>query len=378
MNKTALVTGASGHCGVFMVKLLKEKGWNVIATDLKPQKQDQLYQGAKKFFDEHFLSNILEDDDDVFIAADLTEKETLKPIFEYEFDTIFSIASLYDYFALLDDLMKINVGGLENLIELAIEKGKIERFIHWSTCGVYGEPEYEKDEKGFPLPADETFPHDPPNNYSISKSEQEKLLRKYNDEYGFPFIIIRPAPIIGPYQSYGGFHTFFIQHVVGSTVIPSIFPKKKKLRMPSIHVEDLVRAAYFLANHDKKDVIGEAFNVVHEEPYEEDFIQLCADTMGLNRMRIPIWFPLYKVVAKLALWWGKYLENKARKRGVRSKIDVPMIKYVTHNYYFSNQKLRNLGFDFKYSWDQAVVDTIDWYYESGWFERGFYKNDEGD
>ncbi|MHA1271042.1 MAG: NAD-dependent epimerase/dehydratase family protein [Candidatus Helarchaeota archaeon] len=371
-SRSALVTGAGGHCGVFMVKLLKEKGWHVVATDLKRQERDQIFQGAKKFFDKQFLDNFL-DKDDVFIEADLTKKETLKPLFDYDFDTIFSIASLYDYFALLDDLMRINVGGLNNLIELTLEKSNIKRFIHWSTCGVYGEPKYEKDEKGFPLPADETAPYDPPNNYSVSKAEQEKLLYKYHSENNLPVIIVRPAPIIGPYQTYGGFHTFFIQYVVGTTAIPSIFPKKKKLRMPCIHVEDLVRAAYHLATYNPiKDVLGEAFNVVHDAPYEEDFIQLCADTMGLNYYRIPTWFPMYKIVAKLALVWGKYIENKARKRGVRSKIDVPMLKYITHNYYFSNKKLRNLGFQFKYKWDQAVTNTINWYYDNGWFERGYY------
>lgn len=372
-EKSALVTGASGHCGTFMVKLLKEKGWHVVATDLKKQEQDQLFQGAKKFFDKQFLSTFM-DKDDVFIEADLTKKETLKPLFDYDFDTIFSIASLYDYFALLDDLMRINVGGLKNLIEMTLEKGNVKRFLHWSTCGVYGEPKYKK-EKGFPLPADETAPYDPPNNYSITKAEQEKLLYKYYEEQKLPIIIIRPAPIVGPYQSYGGFHTFFIQYAVGTTVIPAIYPRKKKLRFPCIHVEDLVRAAYHLATYEPVDkVIGEPFNVVHDSPYEEDFIQLCGDTMGLRYFRIPIWFPMYKVFAKLALLWSEYIEHKARKRGVRSKIDVPMVKYITHNYYFSNKKIKDLGFRFKYTWDQAIVDTINWYYDHGWFERGFYKS----
>ena len=96
--------------------------------------------------------------------------------------------------------------------------------------------------------------------------------------------------------------------------------------------------------------------------------------MGLRYFRIPIWFPMYKVFAKLALLWSEYIEHKARKRGVRSKIDVPMVKYVTHNYYFSNKKIKDLGFRFKYTWDQAIVDTINWYYDHGWFERGFYKS----
>ncbi|MHA1785933.1 MAG: NAD-dependent epimerase/dehydratase family protein [Candidatus Helarchaeota archaeon] len=372
-SKSALVTGAAGHTGTFLLRLLKQKGWHVVATDLKKSERDILFQGAKLTADDQWLDNIL-DKDDTFITADLTKKDTLKPLFEHDFDVIFSIASLYDYFALLDDLMRINVDGLKNLIELTLKKGTVKKFIHWSTCGVYGQPKYKKDAKGFALPADETAPYDPPNNYSISKMEQEKLLKQYPD---LPTIIVRPAPIMGPYQTYGMFHTFFMQYKVGMTIVPALFPKKHKLRMPCIHVEDLVRAAYFLAEYEPADnVIGEAFNIIHDCPFEEDFVQLCAESMGLPYNRLPIWWPFYKIVAKLAMWFIKQSENKARNRGVRGKFDVPMAGYITHNYYFSNQKIKDLGFEFKYTWEQGVIDTLNWYYSHGWLERGFYKEDE--
>jgi hypothetical protein len=58
-----------------------------------------------------------------FIAADLTKKETLYPLFDhdFEFDAIFHPASLYDYFAELDLLRKINVRGIENLLEVMVD-----------------------------------------------------------------------------------------------------------------------------------------------------------------------------------------------------------------------------------------------------------------
>ena len=145
-----------------------------------------------------------------------------------------------------------------------------------------------------------------------------------------------------------------MQYKMGMTLVPGIYPKKHKLRMPCIHVEDLVRAALFLAEHEPaNEVIGEAFNIVHDSPYEEDFLQLCGDSMGLPYMRLPVWWQMYKGIAKIAMWAVKRQEDKARKRGVRGKFDVPMAGYITHNYYFSNEKIKKLGFNFKFNWDDT-------------------------
>jgi len=106
----------------------------------------------------------------------LTEPESLKPLFkDRKYDFIFHTASLYDYFAQLDILRKINVEGIRNLLDIICKTQDLDHliFIHWSTCGVYGEPKYKKDIKRYPIPADETTSYNPPNNYSISKMEQE-------------------------------------------------------------------------------------------------------------------------------------------------------------------------------------------------------------
>jgi hypothetical protein len=47
-----------------------------------------------------------------------------------------------------------------------------------------------------------------------------------------------------------------------------------------------------------------------------------------------------------------------------------MAEYMTHNYYFSNKKIRDLGFKFK--WADPYIsthETIQWYLTHGWIER---------
>lgn len=369
MTKTALVTGAAGHCGTFMVRLLGEKGYNVIATDLAKQDRDDLFLCGKWTADDTMMEELCADANITYIQADLTDKESLKPLFEHDIDVVFSIASLYDYFALIDILRKINVGGVRNLAELAAEKG-VTHFIHWSTCGVYGEPKYEKDEKGYALPADETAPYDPPNAYSISKKEQEQMLFELHKNQGLSLTLIRPAPIYGPWQTYGAWHIFNLIHKIGTCVVPSMYPRKKRLRVPMVHVQDLVQIALFLYEYKPKEkVIGEAYNGICDCGFQDEYIEFLCEAMNVKYSRIPVWWPFYKAVAKLAMWVTARQENRARKKGVRPRFEASMAGYLNHQYYFSNQKIKNLGYKFIYpDFKKGVLETLQWYKEMGWLE----------
>jgi dTDP-D-glucose 4,6-dehydratase len=45
-----------------------------------------------------------------------------------------------------------------------------------------------------------------------------------------------------------------------------------------------------------------------------------------------------------------------------------MVGYLTHQYYFSNRKLKDLGFEFLYNdFKKGVSETIGWYKQNGWF-----------
>ncbi|MFX0037678.1 MAG: NAD-dependent epimerase/dehydratase family protein, partial [Candidatus Hermodarchaeota archaeon] len=185
MSKLVLVNGAKGHTGTFLIReILKSKpDWKIIATDLSLEKRDELMTKETIFSDKFkYMTEILEHERVNFIPADLTNKESLNNLFkDKKYDLIFHTASLYDYFAPLNLLRKVNVEGTRNLLDVIFNTQDIEKlkFIHWSTCGVYGEPKYKKDQKGYPTPADETTPYNPPNNYSISKMEQEMILKEY-------------------------------------------------------------------------------------------------------------------------------------------------------------------------------------------------------
>ncbi|MFX1353293.1 MAG: NAD-dependent epimerase/dehydratase family protein [Promethearchaeota archaeon] len=373
-----LVDGAKGHTGTFLVKKILESkpGWEIIATDLPSDKRDSLMTKEKilssKF---RYMTEVLDDERVSFISADLTIKNTIENLFlDKKFDNIFHVASLYDYSADLSILRKVNVEGIKNLLEVIVSSQDLKslRFIHWSTCGVYGEPKYKKDSNGYPIPADEETLYNPPNNYSISKVEQENILKDYIKNYGLKATIIRPAPIIGPSQIYGIFHVLQIVNKAGFGPGIHIYPKKRRLAMPLIHVEDLVRLAIFLA--DKDESVGQIYNAVMDSCFQEDFLEYLADLLNAEYFNFPVWWPIYKAFSKYLFWLEKRKVKKAKKMNTRPPVDLDMAAYTMHQYVFSNKKIKNLGFKFKFTdYKSATKDTVEWYLKNNWLESEHYK-----
>jgi len=376
MSKLVLVDGAKGHTGTFLIKEILETklDWNIIATDLPIDKRDELMVKETIFSSKFkYMTEILENKRISFLPADLTDKESLTHLFQdKQYDIIFHVASLYDYFAELDLLRKVNVAGIQNLLEIICETQDLNklRFIHWSTCGVYGEPKYQKSKKGYPLPADETAPYKPPNNYSLSKMEQELVLKEYINDYKLKATIIRPAPIMGPYQMYGIFHIMQLVNKSGFGPGIHIYPKKKRLAMPLIHVEDLGRSAIFLAENEHS--IGEDYNLVLDKCFQEDFLEYLADLLNVDYFNFPVWWPFYKMFSKFLYWLNERKNKKAKKLDSRPPVDLSMAEYTTHQYLFSNKKVKDLGFEFKFpDYISATKNTVEWYLNNKWLESEY-------
>ncbi|MEW6201130.1 MAG: NAD(P)-dependent oxidoreductase [bacterium] len=234
--KECLVTGASGFNGYHMVNLLRESGCEVRATDVVNREP------------EHWKKTGVE-----FIEADLTNKETLKPLLK-GMEWVFHPASVFDYLAPWDLLERVNIHGMRNLCEVCVESG-IERLILWSTAGVYGPLDQKL------LPAKEDHPKNPANNYEKSKWEQEKIVMEFYERHKLPVTIIRPAPVYGPRNIYGMAQliTAIAKGWLGVYVV------NYRNRLPFVHVTDVVRTALFLASRGES--VGEAYNVADDSHY---------------------------------------------------------------------------------------------------------------
>jgi len=366
-----LVTGAAGFSGSHVIRELLAAGQRVIGTDLgraldNPDRKEAIRRSGLDW--EHENLEI--------VPADLLDPKSIEPLFERSPTHVFHTASLYDYSAPLDRLRRINVEGTRNLLAPALD-ANLKRFVHWSTCGVFGKPYTARAGRKTNLPFSEDSPSpktcpysatEPDgtklvNDYSISKWEQEQMMWRAHRERGLPLTVVRPAPIYGPGSNYG--HGGIIL-AIAQGWLPAVPTDSKNYITTSVHVHDIARFAIFAA--DREESLGEDYNVVDNSiiSYYE-FLKYISLLTGrplrdlpfvkLQRVR-----PLMVSAAKSWAW----LERKFKIPRVRV-FEVQSADYVSSSYWLSNRKSLATGFEYEYpDVKEGLKDTVAWMREIGW------------
>ncbi|MFH1539548.1 MAG: NAD(P)-dependent oxidoreductase [bacterium] len=332
---TALVTGACGFAGSHTTDELIAKGYKVVATDLESADRKWLNPAAE------------------FIPADITNIETLKPLFKNGVDYVFHPAAVFDYEAPWELCEKVNVGGMRNMCEMALKK-RVKRFVLFSTVSVYGWPEPHE------LPVRENNPKRPGTNYEKSKWMQEEVGMEYHEK-GLPVTTIRPAPVYGPRNTYGVATMLFL--MAKFPILP--FPVNLNNNFVSVHVKDVANAAIFLANNKK--AVGEAYNVSDCSNYTiKEFVNHVCPLMGVKV--IPTFIP-QDVLYVLGNQVADASRRIARFVGGRPLVEKDMVYYLKADYAFSNEKLRSLGYQFVYpDMFPGMDETIEWYRDNKYLQ----------
>ncbi len=175
MAKRIFVTGGAGYIGSHVVKLLGEKGYDLIVYD-------NLYSGHKEA--------VLYGD---FIKGDISDKDKLREIFNrFKPDVVMHFAAYIEVGESVFKPFKYyrnNTCNAINLVETMIECG-VKNFIFSSTAATYGNPEK--------MPITEDFPLNPINPYGQSKAFFEKVLKDIsNAEKDFNYISLRYFNVAG-------------------------------------------------------------------------------------------------------------------------------------------------------------------------------------
>jgi UDP-glucose 4-epimerase len=327
-DKLALVTGACGFVGSHMLDLLIEKGIKVRATDLESA-------------DRSYVDSLGVE----FVPADLTRKETLRPILDGA-DYVFHTASVFNYSAPWDLLHRVNVEGTRNLCEVALETNP-EIIVNWSSGAIYG---VSKE-----LPTKENSPIAPSNNYEKSKWMQEQTALEFHRKYGLPVTVIRPAAIYGPRSKYGAITPIFmlargeLQAILGSGKTIGAF----------VHVRDVVGSTLFLVG--KKEAVGESYNIADDSHYTNEELLLYAAELLEVKIRK---FHIPASVINFMAWWSGW---KAKLKGKKPGLEKDAIKYLFHNYWLDNSKIKELGYKLIYpDIKEGLKETIRWYRDEGW------------
>ena len=171
---TALVTGSSGHVGSNFIRELSKQGFTIRCIDF-----DGDYRAYEGFEVE-------------VIKGDITDKESLEPIFK-NVDIVFHTAALIN----LDRRYKkqirlVNVAGTKNVCETALQAG-VKKLIHFSSVDAFYRFPIEE-----PLLESRKLIDDPnavP--YDLSKADGQKVVLQFCEK-GLDASIIHPTSIVGP------------------------------------------------------------------------------------------------------------------------------------------------------------------------------------
>jgi len=177
---SVLITGINGLTGLHTAKLLIEKDIDVVGYD-------NSRHGELAFYPEVEGKIRLVWGDIVHFG------HLLQTIEENGVDHIIHLAALRNevlYKTIPTELLRVNIGGLTNILELA-RIGKIKRVIFASSAAVYGQMD-DPDQSIL-----EDAPLDPKGIYANSKAMCESLCRAYRNVYGVNVLVLRPSRVYG-------------------------------------------------------------------------------------------------------------------------------------------------------------------------------------
>jgi len=262
-----LVTGGAGFIGSHLTERLVQRGHNVRCLDNLSRGQYEYIshmRGKRNFW---------------FLKRDILRKDALKEAL-VQTDTVFHLAAKVGVKYYVEDpesVIKVNIQGTENLLELARKKD-VDRFIFASTSEVYGR------NTSVPLREDSDRVLGPTSIdrwcYATSKSVDEHLCNAYSRMYHLPIVILRYFNIYGPRQDtsdYGGVVSIFIRRILNDQN-PLVHGTGTQTRSFT-YIDDAVEATIKAAR--VKEAMGETMNIGN--PRETTINELAELVIRLSR-----------------------------------------------------------------------------------------------
>jgi nucleoside-diphosphate-sugar epimerase len=187
-----LVTGAAGCVGAWTVKLLTERGIEVVGADVAPDRRrlrlaagDEVAANAR------------------LVALDITDREAVRSLVESERIThVVHLAALQMPACRADPVRgsQVNVTGTINVFEAALaSRDRVRSVVYASSAGVFGPAAMYPDgvvHDDSPLSPSSTM-------YGVFKQANEWSAKVYAATHGLPSVGLRPFVIYGPGRDQG-------------------------------------------------------------------------------------------------------------------------------------------------------------------------------
>ena len=179
MAKRILITGGAGFIGSTIADLFLEAGWEVaVLDDLSTGRRENVPAGAR------------------FYPVDVRGGAAREAVLKERPQVICHQAAQIDVRRSMADPRfdaDVNVGGLLNLMQAAVEARSVEHVLFASSGGAtYGDTDA--------IPTPESHPQRPVSHYGAAKAASEIYLGVYRASFGIPFAALRYSNVYGPRQ----------------------------------------------------------------------------------------------------------------------------------------------------------------------------------
>lgn len=315
---TMLVTGGAGFIGSNFIRHMLAEHPDTPIVNL-----DALtYAGNPES-----LRDVADSPNYTFVRGDICDPNTVAAVFRnHPIDTVVHFAAESHVDRSIADgsaFVRTNVLGTFTLLDCAQKHG-VGRFIHVSTDEVYGSTP-----DGSFVETDNLNPSSP---YSSSKAGSDLLARSFFITHGLPVIVTRCTNNYGPYQFPEKLIPLFATNLLEGKKVP-VYGTGRNIR-DWLYVLDHCRAIDFILQYGEP---GEVYNIGG----------------GAEKTNLEITEKILELLGK----------------------DESMIEYVPdrkgHDFRYSLDfgKLRALGWEPAYTFDDALAATIKWYAENEWWWR---------
>ncbi len=324
-----VVTGASGHIGVNLVRALLSKGKEVRAFS-------------------HTSNLGLEDLPIEFFKGDIRDIDSLVQAFQGA-DIVYHLAG---HISLLmgdwEHCSSINIDGTRNVIEACLRTG-IQRLVHFSTIHSLSSKPNEK-----PIDESNEFTESaksPP--YDRSKAAGEKLVRQAVRS-GLNAIIINPTGVIGPYD-YRPSHQ-------GQALILMASGKLPALLEGGFDWVDVRDVAEYAIKAQEIAPAGSNYLLSGHWLSVEELAQTVAEIMGIKAPTLVCPMGIAEFCAPIVTVTSQLI----RTRPIFTRASLNALK---SNRNISHSKAtRELGYNPR-PVRETIADTIRWFKDNGYLDK---------
>jgi dihydroflavonol-4-reductase len=324
-NEISLVTGANGHLGNNLVRLLLSKNEKVRAT-VRNVSNKEPFKGL----------------DCEVVQADITNRESLKKAFK-GITNLYAVGANFSMWAKdpKTEIYDNNVQGTQNVFDIAKECG-VKNIVYVSSVA-------SLDFTKLPGNVDNGYNKDRRNWYYNSKNDSDKLAIELGEKYGIRTVIILPSAMIGREAYKLSYSNNLVYQILSGEI-----PVDTNVTLNWVDVKDVAFGAYkaMLKGND-----GERYILSNEQHTTlQESVKIASELFPELKLKTPKKVPKWLLYSVAGLM--EFTSKITGKEPQLQRHYLDMFYGLKQDYDITKSKLE-LGFNPKPS-KKALIDALEY------------------